>query len=215
MIARTANRQLASAGYANRGVLLLREVEDCQIRFPRGSRARIDPERPPNPHPAALADWVRSIRGGMLAGAFYVERNLSVAIEAYFLGPVHGPGNEKADLFVEALLEGLSFERRTNAALLIAEKLIPTKVGELRADLTELRTVRNAMAHNPCWFEPRIDDEGIIVELKPQMRRGRGTVHLTKAQINEWNALVARAIRRTEFLANLAIDPQTVDPEAT
>lgn len=191
----------------------MREVEDCQIKFPHGSRAKIDPERPPTPHPAALAEWVRTIRGGMLAGAFYVERNLSVAIEAYFLGPVHGPGNEKADVFVEALLDGLTFERRSNAALLIAEKLIPDRVGDLRADLAEVRAIRNAMAHNPCWFEPRIDGEGVVVELAPHIRRGRGIVHLTTAQIESWNALVERTIRRTEYLANLAIDPQTVDPE--
>ena len=184
-------------------------VEDSQIRFEPGVRANIDPNNPPKPALHALAIWVREVRGGILAGAFYVERNLDVAIEAYFLGPIAGTGNIKSDLFVEGFLRTLNFERRTKIAMLIAEQLTPDSLKEMREGLGELRSIRNAMAHNPCWFEPVVDENDYVRELRPFVQKGKQTVQMSRQLIEEWNDLIRRVISQTEALANRAMDLQS------
>lgn len=89
--------------------------EDSQLGLP--ASAEIDPQNPPKPHPAVLARWAGP-RGHSL-GAFYVERNMNRAVEAFSLGPLHGRG-DKSEVFGEGLLSALNFERRTKAALLVA-----------------------------------------------------------------------------------------------
>jgi len=180
--------------------------EDSQLELPPG--ARIDPEDPPKPHPGELARWVREVRGGILSGAFYLERNMNMAVEAFFLGPLHGRG-EKSELFGEALLSALNFERRSKAALLVAERIRPDDVKELREGVNQLRAIRNAMAHNFCWFTGKPDDVGIVRRLEVFVRMGKGTVQLDAKRVSEWNDLMQRMIHATARLAAKAVDPQS------
>lgn len=180
--------------------------EDSQIELPTG--ARIEPDDPPNPNPAALARWVREVRGGILAGAFYLERNMNMAVEAFFLGPLHGEG-QKSEVFGKALLSALNFERRTKAAVLIAEQIRSDDVKDLREGLSELRSIRNAMAHNSCWFTGEPDRDGVVRRLDAFINKGKGIVRLDRPLVDEWNSLMHRMIDLTARLAAKAIDPQS------
>ena len=180
--------------------------EDSQVELPSG--AHIDPADPPKPHPATLARWVREVRGGILAGAFYLERNMNMAVEAFFLGPLHGEG-QRSEVFGDGLLSALNFERRTKATLLIAERIRPADVKELREGLNELRSIRNAMAHNSCWFTGEAGDDGIVRRLNAFIRKGKVIVRLDGSLVDEWNLLMQRMIDLTARLAAKAIDPQS------
>jgi hypothetical protein len=180
--------------------------EDSQLELPAG--AEIDPKNPPKPHPAELARWVREVRGGILSGAFYLERNMNMAVEAFFLGPLHGRG-EKSEVFGEALLSALNYERRTKAALLVAERIRPDDVKELQAGLSQLRAVRNAMAHNSCWFTGELDDGGIVRRLQVFLQVGKQTLELDCERVAESNELMQRMIEATARLAAKAVDPQS------
>ena len=93
----------------------------------------------------SIYEWVRQVRGGVLAGAFTVERHISGTIIYFMLGDrIETPEVQYA--FDEGLLGPLSFERRINVVMLIAPHLLSrNEVASLKADLSELRTLRNAM----------------------------------------------------------------------
>ena len=67
----------------------------------------------------AIYDWVRQVRGGVLGGAFTIERHMSAAIVYFMLGDRVRRGEVQA-AFDEGLLTPLTFERRINVVLLIA-----------------------------------------------------------------------------------------------
>lgn len=73
-----------------------------------------------------IYDWVRQVRGGVLAGAFTVERHLSAAILYFTLGDrVYMAG--VVETFDEGLLGPLTFERRIAVALMVAAFCLPTR----------------------------------------------------------------------------------------
>jgi hypothetical protein len=85
---------------------------------------------PTGPRPAAdgfdvearsksIYEWVRQVRGGVLAGAFTVERHISSAIIYFMLGN-RIADSEVQEAFDEGLLSPLTFERRINVIMLIA-----------------------------------------------------------------------------------------------
>jgi hypothetical protein len=189
----------------------MRESDHYDSVFRLGPAERLDPTQPPEPHPAALNDFVRSVRGGILTGAFDIEVNLNVAIEAYFLGP-GGAGTRKSDLFSESVLSVFNFERRCSAAVAVCSELLPHKAAELKAGLSELRQTRNAMAHNPCWFSAVKVEAGLVRTIKASVRRGGQTID--EKTIERWNTLVQRLVILSGFLANYAVDQQTPDPDS-
>lgn len=180
-------------------------LEDSQVRLP--DNALFDPDDPPQPNPETLARWVREVRGGILAGAFYLERNMNIAIECFILGELHGRG-VKSEVFGEALLSALNFDRRMKAAILVAEHIHPDEIKELRAGLNEIRVIRNAMAHNPCWFSGKPDGDFVVRQLHAFIQKGKETVHLTGGVVDEWNGLMRRMIDMTDRLARKTMDPQ-------
>lgn len=149
----------------------------------------------------SVYEWVRQVRGGVLAGAFTVERHLSAAIIYFMLGDrIAMP--EVQEAFDEGLLGPLAFERRVNVVMLIAPNVLtPDEVASLKADLSELRTFRNAMAHKPFWFHPELNDEGEVVNLVPMIQRGKVPLSLTTAFVGQVNGLIAGLIERTAALA--------------
>lgn len=149
----------------------------------------------------SIYEWVRQVRGGVLAGAFTVERHISAAIIYFMLGDRIAI-TEVHDAFDEGLLGPLTFERRINVVMLIAPNVLsPEEVASLKADLSELRTLRNAMAHKPCWFQPELDSGGKVVNLVPMIQRGRAPMPLTTPFMGQVNALIAGLIERTASLA--------------
>ena len=135
----------------------------------------------------SIYEWVRQVRGGVLAGAFTVERHISGAIICFILGDrIAMP--EVQDVCDEGLLVPLSFERRINVITLIAPHVLSTdEVTSLKADLSELRTLRNAMAHKPFWFHPELNDKDEVVNLVPMIQRGKAPLPLTTAFVEQVN----------------------------
>ncbi|MCC2611427.1 hypothetical protein ABK249_05625 [Neorhizobium sp. Rsf11] len=149
----------------------------------------------------SIYEWVRQVRGGVLAGAFTVERHISVAITHFMLGDRIGIP-EVRDAFDEGLLGPLAFERRINVVMQIAPHVLSSdEAASLKADLSELRTLRNAMAHKPFWLHPELNDEREVVNLVPIMQRGKGLLLLTTPFVEQVNALIAGLIERTDNLA--------------
>lgn len=149
----------------------------------------------------SIYEWVRQVRGGVLAGAFTVERHISGAIIYFMLGDrIRIP--EVQGVFEEGLLGPLTFERRINVVMLIAPHVLsPDEVASLKADLNELRTLRNAMAHKPFWFHPELNDKSEVVNLVPMIQRGKAPLPLTTAFVEQVNGLIAGLIERTANLA--------------
>jgi hypothetical protein len=167
---------------------------------------------PEGPRPAAegfdiesrsksIYEWVRQVRGGVLAGAFTVERHISAAIIHFMLGDRVGlPAIQET--FDEGLLEPLTFERRINVVLLIAPHVLTAdEVASFKAGLNELRTLRNAMAHKSFWFHPEVDSDGKVVNLVPVIQRGKAPLPLTTAFVEQANTLIAGLIDKAIALA--------------
>lgn len=149
----------------------------------------------------SIYEWVRQVRGGVLAGAFTVERHISASIIYFILGDrITLPTVQEA--FDEGLIRPLTFERRINVVLLIAPNVLPPDgVAALKADLSEIRTLRNAMAHKPFWFHPELNGNGEVVNLVPVIQRGKADLPLTTSYIEQINKLVAGLIETTSALA--------------
>ena len=150
----------------------------------------------------SIYEWMRQIRGGVLGGAFSVERQLSAVIILFMLGD-RVKRDEVQAAFDEGLLTPLTFERRINILLLIAPNFMTKEeVTSLKSDLNELRTIRNSMAHKPFWFHPELNDKGEVFNLVPMIQIGKATTPLTTSFIAKLNEKIASLIDRTSKLAN-------------
>lgn len=156
----------------------------------------------------SIYEWVRQVRGGILAGAFTVERNISAAIIHFMLGDrIALPDVQQA--FDEGMLGPLNFERRINVLMLIAPHVLSSdEVASLKVDLRELRTLRNAMAHKPFWFHPELNDNGEVANLVPMIQRGKASMPLTTAFVEQINSLIAGLIERAAALADAVSSQQ-------
>lgn len=156
----------------------------------------------------SIYEWVRQVRGGILAGAFTVERNISAAIIHFMLGDrIALPDVQQA--FDEGMLGPLNFERRINVLMLIAPHVLASdEVASLKVDLRELRTLRNAMAHKPFWFHPELNDNGEVANLVPMIQRGKASMPLTTAFVEQVNSLIAGLIERAAALADAVSSQQ-------
>ncbi|MBO9452764.1 hypothetical protein J7426_21025 [Tropicibacter sp. R16_0] len=152
----------------------------------------------------SIYEWVRQVRGGVLGGAFTVERHLSAAITYFMLGD----RIEREDVqsaFNEGLLAPLTFDRRINLVSLIAPHFMTEdKAKTLKGDLNELRTIRNSMAHKPFWFHPELNDMGEVFNLVPMIQRGKAPVALTTEFIANLNERIASLIEQSSKLAEAA-----------
>lgn len=149
----------------------------------------------------AIYEWVRQVRGGVLAGAFTVERHISAAIIHFILGDRINI-TKVQEAFDEGLLSPLTFERRINVATLVAAHIVaPDDVAALKAGLNELRSLRNAMAHKPFWFHPELNEDGKVVNLVPMIMCGKAPLPLTTALIEKVNAQISGLIEKTAALA--------------
>lgn len=149
----------------------------------------------------SIYEWVRQVRGGVLAGAFTVERHITAAIVHFMLGERIGI-DEVRDTFDEGLLSPLTFDRRIKVAMLLApHALLHDDVVSLKADLEEMRVIRNVMAHRPFWFHPELNDKGEVINLVPMIMRGKTPLALTTSYIEQVNALISGLIERTAKLA--------------
>lgn len=150
----------------------------------------------------SIYEWVRQVRGGVLAGAFTIERHISAAIVYFMLGD-RVALSEVQEAFDEGLLGPLTFERRINVVMLIVPHVLSSdEVASLRADLGELRTLRNAMAHKPFWFHPELNDKREVVNLVPMIQRGKAALPLTTPFMEQVNILIGSLIERTAAIAS-------------
>lgn len=153
----------------------------------------------------SIYEWVRQVRGGVLAGAFTVERHISAAIFHFMLGDrIELPEIQQA--FDEGLLGPLTFERRINVVTLIARHVLQTdEAASLKAELNELRTLRNSMAHKPFWFQPELDSMDRVVNLVPMIQRGKAPLPMTTAFVEQTNVLITRLIDKTCALSDAVL----------
>lgn len=150
---------------------------------------------------SAIYEWVRQVRGGVLAGAFTVERHLSAAIIHFMLGERLAIP-EVQNAFEDGLLGPLTFERRINLVMQIVPHIFEADdVARLRADLGELRALRNAMAHKPFWLHPEREAGGKVVNLVPMIMKGKTPLALTSRLTEDMNSLIGSLIERTAALA--------------
>lgn len=151
-------------------------------------------------------EWVRQVRGGVLGGAFTIERHLSAAIIYFMLGN-RFKRDEVQSAFDEGLLAPLTFERRTNVVLLIAPNFLTAdEVRTLKGDLNELRTIRNSMAHKPFWFHPELNERGEVLNLLPMLQVGKAPRALTIPFIEQLNEKISSLIERSSKLAALVVE---------
>lgn len=102
----------------------------------------------------------------------------------------------------DGLLSQLTFDRLISEALLVAPHFLqPEEVSALKGDLSELRTLRSAMAHHPFWFHPKLNDRGEVFNLVPLIRRGKASLPLTTAFTKRLNDTITSLIERTAALA--------------
>lgn len=149
----------------------------------------------------SIYEWVRQVRGGVLGGAFTIERHMSAAIVYFMLGD-RVKRHEVQAAFAEGLLTPLTFERRNNLMLLIAPNfLTDDEVKTLKGDLNELRTIRNSMAHKPFWFHPKLNDKGEVFDLVPMIQRGKAPLALTTLFTEQLNEKIGSLIERSSRLA--------------
>lgn len=151
----------------------------------------------------SIYEWVRQVRGGVLAGVFTIESHLTDAILHFMLGD----RVRRADVlstFGDAILAGLTFDKRINIVKMLTphfRSAVESKA--LQSDLNELRTVRNAMAHHRFWFVPKVDDKGNVFDLVPCTRIGKGRQILTTPYIEKLNTKILMLIDQS---AKLAVD---------
>lgn len=149
----------------------------------------------------SIYEWVRQVRGGILGGAFTVERHMSAAIIYFMLGDRVQREDVQA-AFDEGLLAQLTFDRRINVVSLIAPHFMTADEAKtLKGDLNELRNIRNSMAHKPFWFHPELNDKGEVFNLVPMIQRGKAPVALTTEFIAKLNERIATLIEQSSKLA--------------
>lgn len=153
------------------------------------------------PRVEVLNGWMRQVRGGVLTGVFTVETYLNTAITLFILGP-RTDDSEVLNVFKESLLDPLTFERRSNVIGLIAPQILSEEEArKLKSDLSEIRTIRNAMAHNSCWFRPELNEKGEVHDMMPMIMRGKAAIPVTQALVEDLNSKIRSLIDRSKDLA--------------
>ncbi|MHC9417669.1 hypothetical protein ACYZX9_03615 [Sphingomonas citri] len=151
-----------------------------------------------------LLVWVRQIRGGIVSGTYAVERNINNVILLFMLGE-RLSDDAVTTAFTESMLDPLSFDGRINVVLAIAPHLMsPDDCKRFGSDLRELKTLRNAMAHKPSWFEPQCNEEHRITGLVPFIMRGKRPTPLTTEFIEHVNEQVIALIEQAQALTDAA-----------
>ena len=152
-----------------------------------------------------VTNWVRQLRGGILAGAFNVERHLSNEI-AYHILVDRMKKHEIQDVFDEGILSPMTFERRINVAMLIAAHFCDAEtVKKMSSELTVLKTLRNATAHKPFWFHPELNEDGQVANIVPIVMRGKDPLPLTTAFVEDTNQKMQSLIAQSLCLGQAAV----------
>jgi hypothetical protein len=112
---------------------------------------------------------------------------------------------EIREAFDEGLLKPLTFERKINVAILVAPKILAEEdASAFKAELNDLRSLRNAMAHNPFWFHPELNQDGQVVNLVPMIMLGKNPLPLTTAFVEKANVQIGGLIERSAKMAAAA-----------
>lgn len=160
-----------------------------------------------------IYEWVRQLRGGVLGGAFTIERHLSAAIVYFMLGD-RVKDQKVLTRFEEGVLASLTFDRRINVALSFApDFLTDDEVKALKGDLTELRSIRNSMAHNSFWFYPELNEKGEVFNFVPKIKRGKGVIALTTPFTKRLNGNISSLIDRSSKLAGAVVKHEMIDTD--
>jgi len=103
-----------------------------------------------------LTAWFRSLRGNFLAEAFGVENDLILLILAFDFNVADANSGGTAYVTKEKNLRAEhSFHRKIEGAKAAIRKHFDHQAANrLIGQLAECRTIRNLLAHYPCWLEP-------------------------------------------------------------
>jgi tetrahydromethanopterin S-methyltransferase subunit G len=98
----------------------------------------------------------------------------------------------------------------------VAQELLPeAEVKDLQRRLNEIKSLRNAMAHNPCWFEPYLDHEEKVVRLRPKIMKGKQELTLDGERGDQIGRDIAGLVADTGRLVHLTLDPARSEADRT
>jgi hypothetical protein len=131
------------------------------IRLGPGERFALTKDMLPNPPVEKWREAMKSLRGEFLAATFEVENSLVLiwlADRFSTIDPVYGGIpflKAETEFRKKTLGQKWSFVRQ------ILEREITSAGASLICDLDELVTIRNLLAHQPCWIHPIWDPAAI------------------------------------------------------
>jgi hypothetical protein len=136
-------------------------------------------------------------------------------ITTYFLGDgareASGPAFERLECMQEQVLRDMGFEKKIRVVRDIARRVMADtqRADQFGHALSQVRHLRNVMAHYPCWLEPIRRPGSIrVVGFKAYIARGKEIWELNQRQIGGWEKSLADATRAAEgLLTMLAVNP--------
>ncbi len=166
---------------------------DGLVRLGPGEKLNIQHHALPNPsHDDALAA-VQRARATILARTFAVENELVIAILADKFSTEDPQYGGPKYLQAEAQLRRSTLGAKVTPAIqMLGREGVLTEA--LRIDLRELLTVRNALAHQPCWLEPINSEEGLTTAFIGKIANEESIWSIDTQQIEEWEALIERCL---------------------
>jgi hypothetical protein len=147
------------------------------------------------------------IRGIVLSSSFNLENITEVIILNYYIGSLTSEAIE-ADKNRYAHMQGnlvrpLNFDKKIKVVKNIAKIMLPPEeCEELCTKMGQLQTLRNTMAHYPCWIEPVLEKDSIkVIDLKIYLAKGEELWEVNEAQFEKWAALIDSTVNLAENLA--------------
>ena len=183
-----------------------RPPRDGWILLKAGEAIEVHDETPVSPSPRQLQMYMMNVRGTILSGAFNVESAIDIAILSCFFGGTDRGLTDRARLFQdEVLRETLSLDKKIKLVSAVARDVLATdEANRLSKALNDLRSIRNVMAHYPCWLEPvKLPGTDRVTGFRLFLAKGQQVWEITEEQVSRWCATANEALEATENLARL------------
>ena len=171
---------------------------DGWIRLAPGATFAWHNDTQMSPTVADLQKGMNDIRGGVLSASFGIENELILLALAEEFG-TNDRGKIGSEYFQreQGWREDHSLERKIDRVKPIIRKLRTKEVSDqIIQKLAEYRTLRNLLAHYPCWIEP-VNREGVqnaedqrTIALKLFIADRQHAWEIDKAQVEEWSTLL-------------------------
>ena len=184
---------------------------DGNVRLAPGSWLAFHTDTPFAPTLEQLLRWMLVVRGAVLSDVFGLENELILAQLAEKFGTTD-QGKVGANFFEhdQRFRARYSLDGKIKAVKPVIRRFFGKVEADLLIqDLAYIRTVRNLMAHQPCWLEPVNDSSRQrTVGLKLFIGDSAHVWELEDKDVQEWRALVIDSRRQLNRLRHrLTGDP--------